>query len=142
MASASYLRSRRSAAQLHALEGVEREIRANDPNGRRKYLKDFSAAYRTYEAVLSPAQLRENILAASLILIGDYHALPACQRFAGSVLEQRAMAGEGPVVLGLDGINTFSTSGGGGRSRRTSYVHGSASNWTGATSGIPSTSCW
>lgn len=104
MATASYLRSRRSAAQLHALEGVEREIRANDPNGRRKYLKDFSAAYRSYEAILSPAQLQEEIVAANLILVGDYHALPASQRFAGSLLEQRAMAGDRPVVLGVETI--------------------------------------
>ena len=95
---------RRSAAQRHALEGVEREIRANDHNGRRKYLKDFSAAYRTYESVLTGAQVQEAIQPADLVLIGDYHALPACQRFASSLLEQRAMIGDRPVVLGVETI--------------------------------------
>ncbi len=95
MANPSHLRSRRSAAQLHALEGVEREIRANDHNGRRKYLKDFSAAYRNYQCVV-----RES----DLVLIGDYHALPACQQFTGSLLEQQAVTGERPVVLGLETI--------------------------------------
>jgi hypothetical protein len=98
------LRSRRSAAQLHALEGVEREIRANDPNGRRKYLKDFSAAYRSYHSVLDPKQVQDTVWAADLVLIGDYHALPACQRFAASLLEQRALAGDRPVVLGVETI--------------------------------------
>src|SRR5467141_3650515 len=104
MANASYLRSRRSAAQLHALEGVEREIRANDPNGRRKYLKDFSAAYRSYQAVLDNTQVQEKMRAADLVLVGDYHALPACQRFAAALLEQRALVGDRPVVLGVETI--------------------------------------
>ena len=104
MANPSHLRSRRSAAQRHALEGVEREIRANDHNGRRKYLKDFSAAYRTYESVLTPADVHEAVQPADLVLIGDYHALRACQRFAGALLEQRALTGDRPVVLGVETI--------------------------------------
>jgi hypothetical protein len=104
MANTSHLRSRRTAAQLHALEGVEREIRANDHNGRRKYLKDFSAAYRSYQCVLQANQVQEAVGSADLALIGDYHALPACQRFAAALLEQRAMAGDRPVVLGVETI--------------------------------------
>jgi Haem-binding uptake, Tiki superfamily, ChaN len=104
MANPSHLRSRRSAAQRHALEGVEREIRANDHNGRRKYLKDFSAAYRTYQSVLNPAETQQAVQGADLVLVGDYHALPACQRFTGSLVEQRAMIGDRPVVLGLETV--------------------------------------
>lgn len=104
MANPSHLRSRRSAAQRHALEGVEREIRANDHNGRRKYLKDFSAAYRTYQSVLNPEDVQQAIRAADLMLVGDYHALPACQRFTSSLVEQLAMIGERPVVLGVETV--------------------------------------
>src|SRR5579871_6978364 len=104
MAILSQLRTRRSAAQRHALESVEREIRANDHNGRRKYLRDFSAAYRTYEHVLDGAQVHEAVRSADLTLVADYHALPHCQRFASSLLEQRAMAGDRPVVLGVETI--------------------------------------
>jgi hypothetical protein len=104
MGNAAYLRSRRSAAQLHALQGVEREIRANDPNGRRKYLKDFSAAYRSYQAVLDTAEVHAAVQRADLVLIGDYHALPACQRFTASLLEQQALTGDRPVVLGLETV--------------------------------------
>ena len=98
------LRSRRSAAQLHALVGVEREIRANDHNNRRKYLRDFSEAFRAYDSVLDPTQLQETIRAADIVLIGDYHALPASQAFAASLLVQRAQLPDRPVVLGLETI--------------------------------------
>ena len=104
MATASNLRLRRSEAQLHALAGVEREIRINDPNGRRKYLRDFSQAFRSYESVIDRQELRTDVCAADLVLIGDYHALPAAQHFAAGLLEERAQPGDRPVVLGLETI--------------------------------------
>ena len=76
MASAVNLRIRRSAAQLHALAGVEREIRAQDSHSRRKYLREFNQAFRNYESVLDSQQLRNALHAADVVLIGDYHALP------------------------------------------------------------------
>lgn len=104
MANLSQLRARRSAGQRHALESVEREIRANDHNGRRKYLRDFSNAYRTYEGVLDAGQVQEAVRGADVALIADYHALPASQRFAGSLLEHCALLGDRPVVLGVETI--------------------------------------
>jgi hypothetical protein len=104
MATTATLRSRRSAAQLHALVGVEREIRSYDPNSRRKYLCEFSQAFRSYHSILDATQLQAQVNAADIVLIGDYHALPACQRFAAGLLEQRALAGDRPVVLGLETI--------------------------------------
>ena len=104
MASTTSLRLRRSEAQLHALAGVEREIRVHDPNSRRKYLRDFSQAFRSYESVIDRQQLMASVNAADLVLIGDYHALPACQKFAASLLEERAHPGDRPVVLGVEAI--------------------------------------
>ncbi len=104
MASTSSLRLRRSEAQLHALAGVEREIRINDPNGRRKYLQDFSQAFRSYESVIDRQQLSGDIRSGDIVLIGDYHALPAAQCFAANLLEERARPGDRPVVLGLETI--------------------------------------
>jgi len=104
MASTANLRSRRSAAQLHALEEVEREIRSQDSQGRRKYLREFSKAFRTYEAVLSSEEVQAALRPADVVLIGDYHALGASQRCAASLLEQRALAGDRPVVLGVETI--------------------------------------
>ena len=102
--STSSLRSRRSAAQLHALVAVEREIKANDHNSRRKYLQDFSQAFRCYESVLDSTEVQQSIFEADIVLVGDYHALPAAQSFAASLLEQRAVAGGRPLVLGVETV--------------------------------------
>src|SRR5271165_2962715 len=104
MASTTNLRSRRSAAQLRALAGVEREIRAQDSHNRRKYLREFNEAFASYESVLDAEQIQSSIREADVVLVGDYHALPAAQRCAASLLEQRALAGDRPVVLGLETI--------------------------------------
>src|ERR1700751_619726 len=104
MASTANLRSRPSAAQLQALAGVEREIRAQDSNGRRKYLREFSRAFRNYDCLLDSQQIHTALQSADIILVGDYHALPAAQRYAGSLIEQRALAGDRPVVLGVETI--------------------------------------
>ena len=104
MASTANLRSRRSAAQLHALAEVEREIRTQDSHGRRKYLREFNKAFRTYESVLTGDEVQAALRAADVVLVGDYHALPASQRSAASLLEHRALAGDRPVVLGVETI--------------------------------------
>jgi hypothetical protein len=104
MASTVNLRSRRSAGQLHALAGVEREIRAQDSHSRRKYLREFSQAFRSYDSLLDSQQLQNALHAADIVLIGDYHALPAAQRYAALLLEQRALGGDRPVVLGVETI--------------------------------------
>jgi hypothetical protein len=104
MASTANLRLRRSAAQLTALQGVEREIRAQDSHSRRKYLKEFNHAFQNYKSLLDRDQLLEAVRTADVVLIGDYHALPASQRYAAHLLEQRALIGDRPVVLGLETI--------------------------------------
>ena len=104
MSSTTNLRSRRSAAELHALAGVEREIRAQDSHGRRKYLREFNQAFRNYDSLLDSEQIRNALHSADVVLIGDYHALPAAQRYAASLIEQRALAGDRPVVLGVETI--------------------------------------
>ena len=65
MASTVNLRFRRSAAQLHALAGVEREIRAQDSHGRRKYLREFNEAFRSYDLVLDSQQIQDRLHSAS-----------------------------------------------------------------------------
>lgn len=104
MASTANLRSRRITAQLQALAGVEREIRAQDSHNRRKYLREFNRAFQSYESLLNREQVQDAVRAADIVLIGDYHSLPASQRFAASLLEERAIGGNRPVVLGLETI--------------------------------------
>jgi len=104
MATTTSLRSRRSEVQLHALAGVEREIQLNDNSARRKYLRDYSQAFRFYECVVTSEELKRDVCAAGTVLIGDYHALPAAQRFAARLLEERCQPGDRPVVLALETI--------------------------------------
>ena len=103
MATQGILRSRRSAAQLHALVGVERDIRTYDHAGGRKYLRDFRDAYRSYEQVLTADQVRSAIAAAEIVLVGDYHALPSSQRYLASLTRDPELHGR-PLVLGLETI--------------------------------------
>jgi hypothetical protein len=104
MASTANLRLRRSSAELHALSSVEREIRAHDSHSRHKYLREFSQAFLSYDSLLDKHQIQNALGAADLVLIGDYHALPAAQRYAASLIEQRAFIGDRPVVLGVETI--------------------------------------
>jgi hypothetical protein len=100
----SAIGSRRNAAQLHALTDVQREVRAYDHSSRRKYLQQFHQAFQSYEAIIDGPQLEAMIRTADILLIGDYHALPAAQRYAASLLEKRAQPGDRPVVLGVETI--------------------------------------
>jgi hypothetical protein len=101
MASSAGIRLRRSAAQRHALVTLERQIRATDPNSRRKYLRDFNEAFRQYEKVLAADELDALLRSADIVLLGDYHALAASQLSAASLVEKIAQNGR-PVVLGLE----------------------------------------
>src|SRR3984957_2609857 len=103
MASTGILRSRRSAAQLHAIASVEREIRAIDPAAGRKYLRDFRQAFRSYRKVLTPNDVRREISKAGTVLVGDYHALPNSQRYLASLLRDYEF-NQRPIVLGVETI--------------------------------------
>jgi hypothetical protein len=83
---------------------VEREIRAQDSHGRRKYLREFHEAFRSYDSVVDAQQILSAVDSADVVLIGDYHALPAAQRYAATLLEQRALSGGRPVVLAVETI--------------------------------------
>src|ERR1035438_5385368 len=101
MASTSILRSRRSVGQLHAIAGVEREIRATDPAGESKYIRDFRDAYSTYERVINRANIRNQIARSSIVLVSDYHALPNSQRYLASLLNDSPLHRR-PLVLGVE----------------------------------------
>jgi hypothetical protein len=103
MPSDPLLRFRRSAAQLHALAAVERTIRATDTTGRRQYLRDFRDAFQSYRRVLRPTDLDAALSDSNVILVGDYHALPASQLYAAALVEKLAASGR-KVVLGVEAI--------------------------------------
>jgi len=103
MATTGILRTRRTAAQLHALASVEREIRSYDHAGGRKYLRDFRDAFLSYETVLALNQVRNAISEANVALIADYHALPSSQRYLATLISD-AELGHRPIVVGLETI--------------------------------------
>jgi heme-binding uptake protein ChaN (Tiki superfamily) len=103
MATTGILRSRRSAAQLHAIASVEREIRTIDPASGRKYLRDFREAYCSYQKVLAASDVRREVAKAGIVLVGDYHALPNSQRYLASLLCEFRRHHR-PVVLGVETI--------------------------------------
>jgi Haem-binding uptake, Tiki superfamily, ChaN len=102
MKRASKTGERRSAAQMHALAAVRREIVSRDASSGRKYLREYTQAFRHYDGVLTAQQLDEKVSAASILLVGDYHALPASQRYAATLIEQ--LASKRPVVLGVEAV--------------------------------------
>jgi len=93
---------RRSAAQMHALAAVRREIVLRDSCGGRKYLREFTQAFRQYDMALRPEEVDQKINEANIVLIGDYHALAASQRYAASVIEK--IASKRPVVLCVEAV--------------------------------------
>ncbi len=103
MSTTGILRSRRSAAQRHALASVVRTIGAIDPSAGCKYLRDFREAYRSYQKVLAPSDVRHEIAQAGIVLVGDYHALPNSQRYLASLLRDPELH-QRPVVLGVETI--------------------------------------
>jgi len=102
MAKRSAQQLRRTAAQMHALAAVRDDIGSQDTGHGRGYLREFTQHFREYESVLSANDLHHRVAAASAILIGDYHALPACQRFAAELIETSAR--ERRVVLGVEAV--------------------------------------
>lgn len=90
-----------SAAQLEALARLEREIRATDPSNRSKYVREFTEAYPSYHSVLKPHEWRAQVLDSHIVLVGDYHALEASQRFCETTLTQLSTAGR-KVVFGME----------------------------------------
>ena len=99
----SILRSRRRfAGERHAMLGVERELRGCDPLRQRKYLRNFYEAFSRYDSAVEAAHLESELRAADIVLIGDYHALPAAQHFAAQVVSK--LAENNDVTLGLEAV--------------------------------------
>jgi hypothetical protein len=93
---------RRHAAQMHALASVRREIRSRDSASSSKYLREFTNAFRKYDAAITSEQLNERLAAADIVFLGDYHALSSSQHFAATLVER--LASTRPVVLGVEAV--------------------------------------
>jgi len=91
-------------SELFAASEVEREIRAVDPQCGHKYIRIFAEAFQSYRSRLSLSRLLDELLRADVLLVADYHALPAAQHYTASLLEQLSSAMQRPLVLALEAV--------------------------------------
>jgi hypothetical protein len=84
-----------------AVTRLKREIGKVDSNARRRYIREFQAEFGSYQDIASFDDLLVDCLKADLIYIGDYHALPASQRFAARLLGEVASRSR-QVALGME----------------------------------------
>ena len=89
--------------EQRAVTGITQEIHALDPLTQRKYLRDFSEAFRVHQDTVSQAEFTAELSDADVILLGDYHTLPASQRYAARLLEHMVRSNTA-VALGLEAI--------------------------------------
>lgn len=89
-------------AQMRAIAAVRNEIRSSDTASKSKYLREFNQSFRSYDAVLNDRQVDQQITAADIVLVGDYHSLPQSQKFTTTLIEQ--ISKQRPVVLGAEAM--------------------------------------
>jgi len=87
---------------MHALAAVRREIGTHTPDVRSKYLREFTQAFQNYDSVLDDSELNHRLAQAGILLVGDYHALAASQRFTAELIEKQAQ--QRPVVVGVEAV--------------------------------------
>jgi hypothetical protein len=87
---------------MRALAAVRKEVHSQDPAARSKYLREFAESFTKYDGALSEEQVLQKVSSTRIVLVGDYHALPASQRFVSELIEK--VARERKVVLALEAI--------------------------------------
>ena len=89
--------------EQRAVTGITQEIHALDPLTERKYLQDFHDAFCAYQNTVSQSEFNAELADADVILLGDYHTLPASQIYCAQLLEQVTQRNKS-VSLGLEAI--------------------------------------
>lgn len=84
-----------------AVTRLKREIAAVDRNARRRYIREFQAEFSSSPTPASFDDMLVDCLKADLVYIGDYHALPASQRFSARLLGEIASRSR-QVMLGVE----------------------------------------
>ncbi len=89
------------ARQRQAAERVRREVLGADGSLRHPYFRALGRRMRDYERIVDTPDVVTAAALADLVYVGDFHALPACQRFAADLIEQLAKRA-GRVALGIE----------------------------------------
>ena len=93
------------ARQKAAAEKLRREVLGADGSLKHPYFRDIRRQHRSYERPATLEELFDACARAGIIYVGDFHAVPACQRFAARLLEEMARRGQ-RVSLGIEFIYT------------------------------------
>jgi hypothetical protein len=91
--------------QRSAAERLRREVGEVDGSLRHPYFGELDRQLRGYCARLDEDELIERCARADVTYVGDYHAIPACQRFAATLLEGLVERVE-RLALGIEFIYT------------------------------------
>jgi len=93
------------ARQKAAAEKLRREVLGADGSLKHPYFRDLRRQQRSSERPATLEELFDACSRAGIVYVGDFHAVPACQRFAARVLEEMAKRGH-RVSLGIEFIYT------------------------------------
>ena len=89
------------ARQRRAAERVRREVLEADGSLHHPYFRALDRRIREYERVVDTADVVAAAALVDLVYVGDFHAVPACQRFAADLIERLA-ARVPEVALGIE----------------------------------------
>jgi hypothetical protein len=93
------------ARQKAAAERVRREVLGADGSLRHPYFRDLRRQLKAYDGPIELAELYDACAGAQIVYVGDFHALPSCQRFAADLLSN--LAGRlDRVALGVEFVYT------------------------------------
>ncbi len=89
--------------QMAAVERVRRELLGSAAS--HPYFRDLKRHLRAHHGPVATSEIFEACAMSDLVFVGEFHALPACQRFAADLLEQ--VARRVPrVALGIEFVHT------------------------------------
>jgi len=91
--------------QQQAAEHLRQELMGSDGSLDHPYFRSFERLSRDYEAPVALADVHAAASRAGILYIGDFHAVPAYQRFAAELLE-RVARHAGRMALGVEFVYT------------------------------------
>lgn len=79
-----------TALKREAVRRIQTDIVEIHPSPSRKYIHEFNREFQGFESVSTPEEVIKQAGQANLIWVGDYHALPASQAYAATLLKELA----------------------------------------------------
>lgn len=79
-----------TALKREAVRRIQTDIVEIHPSPTRKYIHEFNEEFQSFDSVCTAVDISNATKEANLIWIGDYHALPASQIYAVTLLKELA----------------------------------------------------